>query len=165
MVWGEGNQDAPIMIILDNPGAREDREGTPYVCGTRATLQRAANEAGLSGNDLYVTYILKRRPIRAYNKAETRDICIRHLNEQLKEKKPKLLFCLGNIAVQSFFNDPAAEVKHLRDSWHEINGFRTAVAYHPLAIRRRPNLWPKFMSDWEMVAKEYKKIIKSDYQT
>lgn len=27
MVWGEGNPAAPIMIILDNPGAREDREG------------------------------------------------------------------------------------------------------------------------------------------
>lgn len=35
MVWGEGNPDAPIMVILDNPGAREDREGTPFVCGTR----------------------------------------------------------------------------------------------------------------------------------
>ncbi|WP_223593578.1 hypothetical protein [Neobacillus bataviensis] len=28
MVWGEGNPKAPIMILLDNPGAREDCEGT-----------------------------------------------------------------------------------------------------------------------------------------
>lgn len=27
MVWGERNPDSPIMIILDNPGAREDLEG------------------------------------------------------------------------------------------------------------------------------------------
>jgi DNA polymerase len=30
MVWGEGNPQAPIMIILDNPGARE---GNSFVCG------------------------------------------------------------------------------------------------------------------------------------
>jgi uracil-DNA glycosylase len=35
MVWGEGNPEAPIMILLDNPGAREDRENKDFVCGTR----------------------------------------------------------------------------------------------------------------------------------
>ena len=38
MICGEGNSDAPIMIILDNPGAREDREGNPNVCGTYSKL-------------------------------------------------------------------------------------------------------------------------------
>lgn len=26
VVWGEGNPSAPIVIILDNPGSREDKE-------------------------------------------------------------------------------------------------------------------------------------------
>ncbi|MEH7124748.1 uracil-DNA glycosylase [Bacillus sp. JJ1532] len=155
MVWGEGNPGAPIMIILDNPGAREDREGNPYVCGTRFTLQKSANEVGIQPSDLYVTYILKRRPVRAYNKEEARKSCIQHLRVQLAEKKPNFIFCLGNIAVQSFFENPEAEVKKLRGSWHNVNGFPTAVAYHPLAIRRRPNLWPIFMSDWEMLAQRF----------
>jgi DNA polymerase len=47
VIWGEGNPNAPIFIILDNPGAREDREGTPFVCGTRETLQYGMMEAGL----------------------------------------------------------------------------------------------------------------------
>ncbi|UFU00212.1 hypothetical protein KO561_04475 [Radiobacillus kanasensis] len=37
MVWGEGNPSAPIMVLLDNPGARENRDGNPFVCGTRDT--------------------------------------------------------------------------------------------------------------------------------
>lgn len=155
MVWGEGNPDAPIMIILDNPGAREDREGSPYVCGTRFTMQKAASEAGLQANDLYATYILKRRPVRAYNKDEARQICMQHLFAQLDKKNPELIFCLGNVAVQSFFKNPEAEVKNLRGSWHSVNGIPTAVAYHPLAIRRRPNLWELFMSDWRMVAERF----------
>ena len=27
MIWGEGNPQAPILVILDNPGERENREG------------------------------------------------------------------------------------------------------------------------------------------
>ncbi|WP_144399745.1 uracil-DNA glycosylase [Bacillus sp. OxB-1] len=154
MVWGEGNPKAPIMIVLDNPGAREDREGTPMVCGTRQTLQQAAFEAGLSKGSLYVTYVLKRKPIRAYDKETVRHICIRHLVRQLEEQQPELVLCLGNVAVQSFFQNPEAEVKQLRGSWHDVRGYRTAVAYHPLAARRRPNLYPLLAEDLKFVAAE-----------
>lgn len=54
VIWGEGNLDAPIIVILDNPGAREDREGNSFICGTRQTLQQAAFKAGLKIDDLYV---------------------------------------------------------------------------------------------------------------
>jgi uracil-DNA glycosylase len=155
MIWGEGNPYAPIMIILDNPGAREDREGNPFICGTRQALQQAASSVGLSMNDLYITYILKRKPVRAYEKDEVRNICMIHLEQQLKEKQPAFILCLGNVAVQSFFQNPDADVKTLRGKLHEVKGFRTAVAYHPLAIRRRPNLWSLFLEDWKFVSDQY----------
>lgn len=158
MIWGEGNPEAPIMIILDNPGAREDREGNSFVCGTRQTLQETADEVGLETDDLYVTYILKRRPVRAYEKERVRHICMRHLNEQLQVKQPALILCLGNVAVQSFFQDPEAEVKTLRGAMHDIQGFKTAVAYHPLAVRRRPNLRRLFIEDLTFVAEHYRKL-------
>jgi uracil-DNA glycosylase len=46
-VWGEGNPEEHIMVILDNPGAREDCEGNPIVCRTRHSLQKAAINVGL----------------------------------------------------------------------------------------------------------------------
>lgn len=155
MVWGEGNPNAPIMILLDNPGAREDREGNPFVCGTRQTLQNGAHHVGLTMDDLYVTWILKRKPIRAYDKEHVRQICMNHLDQQLMEKQPKLIICMGNVAVQSFFNDKDAEVKALRGTIHQINGYPTAVGYHPLAVRRRPNLWSVFENDWKVAADYY----------
>jgi uracil-DNA glycosylase len=158
MVWGEGNPEAPIMVILDNPGAREDREGKPFVCGTRQTLQKAANDVGLHMDDLYVTYILKRRPVRAYDKEQVREICMTHLMQQLEDKNPSLILCLGNVAVQSFFRDAGAEVKMMRGSWHDVEGYQTAVAYHPLAVRRRPNLWPTFIEDWSLVSNRFETL-------
>ncbi len=157
MIWGEGNPEAPIMIILDNPGAREDRDGNPFVCGTRQTLQEAAHEVGLSVNDLYVTFILKRKPVRKYDKEDARRICIRHLLRQLKAKQPDLIFCLGNVYVQSFFQDTEVDVKSLRGKVHEVKGYPTAVAYHPLAVRRRPNLRSLFIEDWKLLADQYYK--------
>ncbi|MBS4220636.1 uracil-DNA glycosylase [Bacillus sp. FJAT-49711] len=158
MVWGEGNPNASIMIILDNPGAREDKEGNPIICGTRQTLQKAAHEVGLQMTDLYVTYILKRRPVRKYEKEQTREICMQHLEQQILSAKPTFIFCMGNVAVQSFFKTANAEVKNLRGKWHKIQDYETAVAYHPLAVRRRPNLWPSFLMDWEMVYEQYKQL-------
>ncbi|MFM1654795.1 uracil-DNA glycosylase family protein [Brevibacillus sp. B_LB10_24] len=57
MILGEGNPQAAVMVVLDNPGAREDRQGNPFVCGTRETLQKAVHAAGLGEEDIYVTYI------------------------------------------------------------------------------------------------------------
>lgn len=159
MVWGEGNSEATIMIVLDNPGERETKEGQSYVCGTRQTLQEAAHHVGLSEKDLYITYILKRRPKRAYAKEETRQICMQHLDTQLKEIQPTFIFCLGNVAVQSFFGSPDVDVKGLRGRFHDIHGYQTAVAYHPLAIRRRPNLRTLFLEDWQLLAKQYNSLL------
>ena len=47
VIWGEGNPRAKIMMILDNPGAREDRQGDAFLCGTREMLQRGMREVGL----------------------------------------------------------------------------------------------------------------------
>lgn len=155
MIWGEGNSNAAIMVLLDNPGERETKEGQSYVCGTRQTLQDAAHHVGLSEKDLYITYILKRKPKRAYDKEQARRICMQHLKVQLQDTQPTLVICLGNVAVQSFFENPDVDVKGLRGKFYNIHGYKTTVAYHPLAIRRRPNLRSLFIEDWQLLAQQY----------
>lgn len=154
MVWGEGNAEAPILLLLDNPGLREDRDGHSFVCGTRQTMQQAAQEVGLKPEQLYATYVVKRRPVRAYDKTRTRRICMHHLDEQTNVMKPALVVCFGNVAVQSFFQNDELDVKSLRGMVREMRGLRTMATYHPLAVRRRPNLWPIFLEDWTLIAKE-----------
>jgi DNA polymerase len=101
VIWGEGNPEAPVMLVLDNPGAREDREGHAFLCGTRETLQLGMKEAGLPSEAVYITYILKCRPVRTYNKPAARQACSAHLQLQLTEKKPKLLFGFGNVVAET----------------------------------------------------------------
>jgi uracil-DNA glycosylase len=54
--------------------------------------------------------------------------------------------------LYNLFQTSEAEAKSLRGSWHDVRGFHTAVAYHPLAVRRRPNLRPLFLEDLAFVA-------------
>ncbi|MDY0408982.1 uracil-DNA glycosylase family protein [Paracerasibacillus soli] len=56
------------------------------------------------------------------------------------------------------FEHETATVKDLRGKWHEVQGIPTAVAYHPLAVRRRPNLWTSFLEDWQLLASKMDKI-------
>lgn len=148
VIWGEGNPDARLVMILDNPGAREDRLGQSFLCGTRETLQRGMREAGLKSDSVYVTYLLKCRPIRAYDKPAAREACFPHLQSQLLEKRPLVLFGFGNVVAEALFPwKEDASVKELRGNWHEFQGIPVGFTYHPLAVRRRPHWMPLFVDD------------------
>jgi uracil-DNA glycosylase family 4 len=161
IIWGEGNPKAPIVIILDNPGARENKEGEEYVCGTRQTLQKAVYEAALKPEDIYITYLLKCRPLRKYDKERARQFSMPYLIRQIKTIRPRVLVCLGDAVVQTMLDDHEAHVKNLRGFWHTVMGFPAIVSYHPLAVRRRPNLAKQFARDFEMLARFYKNEIES----
>ncbi|WP_246042204.1 uracil-DNA glycosylase [Cohnella pontilimi] len=133
VIWGEGNPRASLMMILDNPGAREDRQGNSFLCGTRETLQLGMREAGIDANAVYVTYLLKCRPMRAYNKPKSRAACLPHLQLQLFQKQPLILFGFGNVVAEAVFPDKeSASVKELRGSWYEFQGMPISFTYQSL---------------------------------
>lgn len=155
VIWGEGNPKAPIVVILDNPGAREDKEGKEYICGTRQTLQMAIFRSNLDVNNIYVTYLLKCRPIRKYDRERAREFSKPFLIQQIKKMQPEFIVCLGDVVVQSIFNNKETCVKELRGTWHTVMGYPAVISYHPLAVRRRPNLKRLFMDDWEMLSRRF----------
>lgn len=152
VIWGEGNPKAPVAVILDNPGARENRDGCAYVCGTRQTLQDALHGVDVPVDDVYVTYLLKCRPLRAYDKEAVRAFSKPFLIRQIEKMRPEYIVCLGDTVVQVMFDDKEAHVKDLRGRWHTLLERPCVVSYHPLAVRRRPNLTRMFLEDWGMLA-------------
>jgi len=156
MVWGEGNPQAPIMMILDNPGAREDRAGQSFICGTRQTLQQGIREAGLTLDLIYVTYLLKRRPIRAYDKLVVRQSCLQHLHAQIETKKPLLLMGFGQVVQETLFPEQAEGDRHRsKAEWLVYQSIPITFSYHPLAVRRRPNLRRRFLEDLRRLSDRY----------
>lgn len=152
VIWAEGSPAAPVVVVLDNPGAREDPTGAEFVCGTRQALRQAAREAGLPEDALMVTWVLKCRPRRAYAKEACRSACLPYLEGQLGRPGVQLAVVLGNVALQAFLGDPTAEVKTLRGQVRHRGALPYVCSYHPLAVRRRPNLHPYLVADLSLAA-------------
>jgi len=54
-VFGSGPPDAPVMMVGEQPGDVEDREGLPFVGPAGRMLDRALEAAGLRRDRIYVT--------------------------------------------------------------------------------------------------------------
>jgi uracil-DNA glycosylase family 4 len=58
-VFGEGRAGAPLMLVGEQPGDKEDLAGHPFVGPAGKLLDRALHEAGISRDDAYVTNAVK----------------------------------------------------------------------------------------------------------
>jgi uracil-DNA glycosylase family protein len=95
-----------IMMIGEQPGDHEDREGRPFVGPAGKVLDRCLEEAGIDRRHVYVTNTVKhfkwepRGKIRLYKKPNMREIhaCRPWLMAELATVQPKLIVCLGAVA-------------------------------------------------------------------
>src|SRR5262245_52401933 len=58
-VFGEGAAHAQMVLVGEQPGDAEDREGHPFVGPAGAVLDRALEEAGVVRKQVYVTNAVK----------------------------------------------------------------------------------------------------------
>src|SRR5215218_8682790 len=58
-VFGEGANDAEVMLVGEQPGDREDIEGRPFVGPAGRVLDTALERAGIDRSEVYVTNAVK----------------------------------------------------------------------------------------------------------
>ncbi len=58
-VFGEGSSRAAIMLVGEQPGDQEDRDGRPFVGPAGKLLDEALAEAGIDRSQVYVTNVVK----------------------------------------------------------------------------------------------------------
>jgi DNA polymerase len=108
-VFGEGRPGADVMLIGEQPGDREDREGAPFVGPAGKLLDTALERAGIDRDEVYVTNAVKhfkwdpRGKRRIHKKPNTEEIraCNPWLQAELSVVKPKVIVCLGATAAQA----------------------------------------------------------------
>jgi uracil-DNA glycosylase family protein len=108
-VFGEGPASASLMLVGEQPGDREDREGRPFVGPAGALLERALEQAGVAREQAYVTNVVKHFKYRARGKrrihqrpdAEEIAICRQWLDAELDAVRPAVLVCLGLTAAHA----------------------------------------------------------------
>jgi len=108
-VFGAGPANARIMLVGEQPGDVEDREGLPFVGPAGRLLDRALEEAGIDRARLYLTNAVKhfkwvqRGKKRLHSKPGASEIAACHpwLEAEVAALKPAVIVCLGATAAQA----------------------------------------------------------------
>lgn len=146
-VFSAGNSQAPLMLVGEQPGDVEDREGIPFVGPAGRLLQQAADEAGLDRSALYVTNAVKhfrfeqrgKRRIHQTPLARHIKACRPWLSAEITAVQPQLIVCLGAVAAKSLLgNDFRISRDRGRIIDTEIDGrpHRVLATAHPSAVLR-----------------------------
>ncbi|ROO58875.1 DNA polymerase [Micromonospora sp. Llam0] len=59
VVFGRGNPDARVVMVGEQPGDVEDRQGLPFVGPAGRLLRRAVDDAGIPVDQIYLTNAVK----------------------------------------------------------------------------------------------------------
>jgi uracil-DNA glycosylase family protein len=146
-VFGEGARGSTLVLVGEQPGDSEDRQGRPFVGPAGALLDRALQEAGIDRSKAYVTNAVKhfkwvpRGKRRLHKKPSDREVaaCRPWLEAELSVIKPRVLVCLGSTAAQSILGP---DVRVLRDRGKFMESefsAKTFVTVHPSSLLRAPD--------------------------
>ena len=145
-VFGEGATQAHLMLVGEQPGDSEDREGDPFVGPAGALLQKALDEAGIARTDVYITNAVKhfkwepRGKMRLHKTPGAREIkaCRPWLEAELAVVKPVAVLALGATAAKGLLG-PDFSITKSRGEWAGTMGNASVMAtFHPSAGLRAP---------------------------
>ena len=128
-VPGEGQLEAEVMIIGQNPGADEDETGRPFVGRAGKFLTKILAENGIKREDVFITNIVKH--VSPKNRKPYPDevaACLPYLNTQISIIKPKIIVLLGETAKEA----------------SRIEGIKYVQIIHPSAAMRFTKMREKF---------------------
>ncbi|MCK0113601.1 UdgX family uracil-DNA binding protein [Ornithinimicrobium sp. F0845] len=121
-VLSTGTREARLMLVGEQPGDREDREGEPFVGPAGRVLATALETAGIDPGETYLTNAVKhfrfeRRGKRRIHEApELRHLVACHpwLEAELTVVDPDVVVCLGASARGGYDEALAELVSDLR---------------------------------------------------
>jgi uracil-DNA glycosylase len=168
-VFGEGNPRARIMLVGEQPGDVEDREGHPFVGPAGRILDQGLRDAGLTRSRLYVTNAVKHfkwepRGKRRMHKTPAQreiDACFQWLEGEIQAVKPRLIVALGATAAKALLG-PRFRITQQRGQVQQREGLPDVLAtFHPsylLRLKDRPGgeeAYAQFVDDLRMAAQYF----------
>lgn len=110
-VFGEGPRDAAVVMVGEQPGDQEDKQGHPFVGPAGHLLDRALRDSGIERADAYVTNAVKhfkwvaRGKRRIHQRPNGTEImaCRGWLEAELAAVGPRVTVALGAVAGEAIF--------------------------------------------------------------
>jgi uracil-DNA glycosylase len=146
-VFGEGPRRAPLMLVGEMPGDREDRAGHVFVGPAGRELDAALERAGIARKDAYVTNVVKhfkfkergKRRIHDTPKKSEVDACLPWLREELRLVDPSVLVFLGATAAKALLGSGFRLTRARGEELECDLAPHVTATIHPAAILRQPD--------------------------
>jgi DNA polymerase len=167
-VFGEGAEHANILLVGEQPGDMEDRQGHPFVGPAGRMLDKALAEARISRDEVYITNAVKhfrwiqRGKRRLHQKPAVRQImaCKPWLEAEMASIHPKLIVCLGATAAHSILGRVVPIGQARGKFFNGQHGEAVFITIHPSAIFRqrekseREQEYHRFVADMRLVERK-----------
>jgi len=158
-VFGEGNEQAKIMLVGEAPGKEEDYEGRPFVGRSGHLLDKMLEAIGIKRQDIYITNVLMWRPPgnRTPTSAEIA-VCLPFLKRKIELIKPDIIVALGAPAANALL-DAEETISKIRGKWqnYALAAGKTIPllpTFHPAYLLRNPAQKAKSWIDMLHLAKK-----------
>jgi uracil-DNA glycosylase family protein len=143
-VFGEGPPHARLVMIGEQPGDHEDKDGRPFVGPAGKLLDRALDAAGIDRAEVYLTNAVKHfkwRPsgkVRLHQRPNAAEIaaCRNWWEAELESVRPEVLCCLGAIAAQAVLGKSFRVTKRRGEIIMLPSGIEAIATIHPSAVLR-----------------------------
>ena len=145
VVFGEGNPQAPLMLVGEGPGENEDATGRPFVGRAGALLDEALAACRIGRQHVFICNVVKCRACitengRARNRPPSTyeiDACTPWLEAQIEVIQPVVILCLGAPAAK-FIVKRDFKMTQERGQFFPTKYARHAIAaLHPAYILRQ----------------------------
>jgi uracil-DNA glycosylase len=148
-VFGEGRSGSPLVLVGEQPGDAEDRQGHPFVGPAGQLLDRALAGSGVARRDVYLTNAVKhfkwqpRGKRRIHQRPNGSEVaaCRPWLEAELAAVNPRVAVLLGATAGVAFFGTRFRVGEHRGQveeaelgDWHGL----VVSTIHPSAVLRAP---------------------------
>lgn len=146
-VFGEGLRRSRLMVVGEQPGDIEDREGRPFVGPAGRLLDKLLVAAGIDRDDVYVTNAVKHFKFHERGKKRIHDkpnqyqinACHPWLEAEIAVVQPEILVALGATAAQAIFGPTFRVTQHRREPLRTELAPITFATLHPSALLRIPD--------------------------
>lgn len=144
VVPGEGPARARMMLVGEQPGDQEDKQGKPFVGPAGGMLAKALEDAGIDRDAVFVTNAVKhfkfeqrgKRRLHKRPNAYEIDRCHWWLDFERRLVKPDIVVALGATAVRSISGRPTS-INKIRGRVLTLqDGGRMLATIHPSYILR-----------------------------
>jgi uracil-DNA glycosylase family protein len=147
-VFGEGPDTARVLIVGEQPGDAEDREGRPFVGPAGQLLDTALDAARIDRSEVYVTNAVKHfkweqregTKRRIHKKPGDREIraCYPWLDAEMVLLRPEVIIALGATAAQALLGKDFRVTQQRGRPIQSDRGATVFATVHPSAVLRAP---------------------------